>query len=124
MGGTRGRGQYIAIPTAVPPSRRSSVPPYLLPFPPSLRPAVPPFLRPPLYNLLLLKGLQILFRIANAFKLKTISTTLYILIGIIFYAILKFLPVIGPIMLISMNILEIGIGTSYLLRKRLRMTQT
>ncbi len=63
-------------------------------------------------------------RIANAFKLKTISTTLYILIGIIFYAILKFLPVIGPIMLISMNILEIGIGTSYLLRKRLRMTQT
>lgn len=62
-------------------------------------------------------------RISAAAKFKKISTALYLLIGIIFYAFLKFLPIVGPILLIIMNILEIGIGTCYILRKRLKLVQ-
>jgi hypothetical protein len=62
-------------------------------------------------------------RISTLLKLKKISTALYLLLGIIFYAFLKFLPIVGPILLIIMNILEIGIGTSYLVRKRLKLAE-
>lgn len=60
-------------------------------------------------------------KLAHLVKLKNIAPALFILVGVIFYALLKMLPFVGPILLIVLNIFELGIGVSYFLRKRLKL---
>jgi len=57
-------------------------------------------------------------KISEAFNLKTNSAVVFLLFGILFYAILKFLPFIGFIGLIILNIFEIGAGLIFFFRKK------
>ncbi len=59
-------------------------------------------------------------KLAHLVKLKNIPPALFILLGVIVYALLKLLPFVGPILLIVLNIFELGIGVSYFLRKKLK----
>jgi|GEM_PF-669108 len=59
-------------------------------------------------------------KLSHLVKLKNIAPALFILVGVIFYALLKLLPYVGPVLLIILNIFELGIGVSYFLRKRLK----
>lgn len=59
-------------------------------------------------------------KLAHVAKLKNIAPAFFILVGVIFYALLKFLPLVGPVLLIVLNIFELGIGVSFFLRKRLK----
>jgi hypothetical protein len=59
-------------------------------------------------------------KLSRLFKFKNITPAIFIMIGAIFYALLKFLPILGPILLIALNIFELGIGVSYFLRKKLK----
>lgn len=54
-------------------------------------------------------------------KLENITPALFIVIGTLFYALLKFLPVVGPVLLIIMNICEVGIGVGFFFRKKLKL---
>jgi hypothetical protein len=51
----------------------------------------------------------------------TITPALFIVMGAVFYALLKFIPVLGPVLLILMSIFEVGIGVGFLLKKKLRL---
>ncbi len=59
-------------------------------------------------------------KLSHLFKFKNITPAIFIMIGAIFYALLKFLPILGPILLIALNIFELGIGVCYFLRKKLK----
>lgn len=59
-------------------------------------------------------------KLSHLVKLKNIAPALFILVGVIFYALLKLLPYVGPVLLIILNIFELGIGVSYFLRKKLK----
>jgi len=58
-------------------------------------------------------------KLTHLVKLKTIPPAVFILVGVIFYALLKFLPILGPVLLVVLNIFEFGIGVGYFFRKRL-----
>jgi len=58
-------------------------------------------------------------KLTHLVKLKTVPPAVYILVGVIFYALLKFLPILGPVLLVVLNIFEFGIGVGYFFRKRL-----
>jgi len=60
-------------------------------------------------------------KLSTALKLKKITPALFIVIGITFYTLLRFLPVVGPLILIIMNVFEIGIGTAFILRKKISL---
>jgi len=60
-------------------------------------------------------------KISALLKLKKITPALFIVIGAVVYSILKFIPFVGPIILIIMNIFEVGISLSFLFRKKLRL---
>jgi hypothetical protein len=61
-------------------------------------------------------------RLANRFeRLKNITPALFVVIGALFYTLLKFLPVVGPVLLIIMNIFEVGIGAGFFFRKKLKL---
>lgn len=59
-------------------------------------------------------------KLSQLLKLKSIPPALFIVIGVIFYALMKFLPILGAVVLIILNIFELGIGVSYFLRKKLK----
>lgn len=59
-------------------------------------------------------------KLTRLFKIKHIAPAFFILGGALIYAILKFIPVVGAVLLILINIFELGIGVSYFLRKRLK----
>lgn len=58
-------------------------------------------------------------KITKTLNIKNITPAFYIFIGVAFYLMLKFLPIVGPILLIIFNMFEIGIGMSFLLRKKI-----
>lgn len=60
-------------------------------------------------------------KIAGGLGLKKIPPSLFILFGVALYGILMFIPVIGPILLILLNIFEVGVGVGFFLRKKLRL---
>lgn len=60
-------------------------------------------------------------KLTQQFRLKTITPAWFIIIGVGAYAILKFIPIFGPLLLICMNIFEIGIGVGFLFRKKLHL---
>ena len=60
-------------------------------------------------------------RLAHLLKLKNLTPALFIVMGTAVYAILKFIPFAGPLILILMNILEVGISIGFLLRKKLKI---
>jgi hypothetical protein len=57
--------------------------------------------------------------ISKAFKIRNVAPAVFILIGVILYAVINFLPVLGPFLSILLNILEIGIGVAFFLRKKI-----
>jgi hypothetical protein len=59
-------------------------------------------------------------KLSHFIKFRNITPAIFIMIGAIIYALLKFLPVLGSIVLIVLNIFELGIGVSYFLRKKLK----
>lgn len=76
------------------------------------------------YFLILIFGRTVMFlyiggKISNTFRATGISPSILLLIGVVFYSLLKFLPYAGPLLLAIMNIIEIGIGVTFILRKRL-----
>ena len=58
-------------------------------------------------------------KLTQLVKLKAIPPASFILAGAILYALLKFLPILGPVLLVILNIFEFGIGVSYFFRKKL-----
>lgn len=58
-------------------------------------------------------------KILKTVNIKNVTPALFIFVGISFYLMLKFLPVFGPILLIIFNMFEIGIGMSFLFRKKI-----
>ena len=78
------------------------------------------------YFLILIFGRTVMFlyigtRISNFLRATNISPSILLLIGVVFYTLLKFLPYLGSLILIIMNIFEIGIGISFILRKRMAL---
>ncbi len=63
-------------------------------------------------------------KLTHLLKLKNIAPAFFILAGVIIYALLKFLPYLGPVFLIVLNIFEFGIGVSYFLRKKLKFQES
>jgi hypothetical protein len=61
-------------------------------------------------------------KISNYLKVKKIAPVFFILIGVIVYALLKFIPYVGPIIVILLNIFEMGIGVGYFFRKKLNLS--
>lgn len=61
-------------------------------------------------------------KLSNRLNLKHITPAVFIMIGAIIYAALKFLPFVGSALLIILNIFEIGIGVSFFFRKKLKLT--
>ncbi len=59
--------------------------------------------------------------LSKRFKFKQVSSALFIVIGAIVYAVLKLIPVLGTVILIIVNILEVGIGISFMFRKRFHL---
>ncbi len=79
-----------------------------------------------LYFIIFIFGRTVMFyylgiKIADFFKMKKLPPAVFLLIGVVLYGILKFLPLLGPVLLIILNILELGIGISYFLRKKLKL---
>ena len=62
-------------------------------------------------------------KLVHLTKLKIIPPVSFILAGVIIYALLKFLPILGPVLLAILNIFEFGIGIGYLFRKKLGFGQ-
>ncbi len=62
-------------------------------------------------------------KIADGLKLKNIMPALFILFGVIVYGLLKFVPVVGPVILLIINLFEIGIGVGFILRKKLKLVK-
>jgi hypothetical protein len=60
-------------------------------------------------------------KIAAGLRLKNITPSLFVLFGVIFYGILNFIPLVGPIILLILNIFEVGIGVGFIARKRLNL---
>lgn len=60
-------------------------------------------------------------KLTERLKIKNITPAFYILIGIIVYSIFKFIPIIGPILLLIMNVFEVGIGVGFIFRKKLKL---
>lgn len=58
-------------------------------------------------------------KLTHLVKLKTLPPAIFLLVGVILYALLKFLPILGPVLLVVLNIFEFGIGIGYFFRKRL-----
>ena len=59
--------------------------------------------------------------VSQRLHLKRITPAFFIVMGTVFYALLKFLPVLGPVLLIIMSIFEVGIGVGFLLKRKLRL---
>jgi len=82
-----------------------------------------------LYFITFLFGRTVMFyfigiKLSRRLNLKKITPAVFIMIGAIIYALLKFLPIVGPVLLIIVNIFEIGIGVSFFFRKKLRLDTT
>ncbi len=78
------------------------------------------------YFVTFIVGRTILFyyigvKFSNFFRYYHVPPVVYIMEGVIFYALLKFLPMVGPIFIIALNIFEVGIGVSFLLGKRFKL---
>ncbi|MCK4760617.1 MAG: hypothetical protein KAW12_00360 [Candidatus Aminicenantes bacterium] len=58
-------------------------------------------------------------KIAALLKLKNLMPSLFILLGAVFYALLQFIPIAGPVVLLVINLFEVGIGVGYIFRKKL-----
>ena len=54
-------------------------------------------------------------------KLKNIPPAIFIVLGVVVYSVLKFIPFVGPIILILMNLVEVGISVGYFFRKKLKL---
>ena len=79
-----------------------------------------------LYFVVFIFGRTVLFyfigqKLSNALNIKKVSPAVFILFGVVIYALVKFLPVVGPMLILLLNVLEIGVGVTYLLRNRLSL---
>lgn len=78
------------------------------------------------YFCVLILGRTVIFyyignRISGMLGLRNISASFLLLFGVLFYTVLKFLPVLGPMVLAVMGIFELGIGIGFILRNRISL---
>jgi hypothetical protein len=79
-----------------------------------------------LYFLINVFGRTVIFyfigiKLSKLLKLKNVPPALFIVLGVVIYSILKFIPYAGPLILILMNLFEVGIGVGFLFRKKLKL---
>jgi len=60
-------------------------------------------------------------KLTHLLKLKNVPPALFIVVGVVVYSILKFIPFVGPLILIVMNLFEVGIGVGFFFRKKLKL---
>jgi hypothetical protein len=78
------------------------------------------------YVVIYIFGRTVLFyfigiKLAKILKLKNVPPAIFIVLGVAVYSILKFIPFAGPLILILMNLLEIGISMGFIFRKKLKL---
>jgi hypothetical protein len=79
-----------------------------------------------LYFLINIFGRTVIFyfigiKLSKLLKLKNVPPAFFIVLGVVVYSIFKFIPDAGPLILILMNLFEVGIGVGFLLRKKLKL---
>jgi hypothetical protein len=79
-----------------------------------------------LYFIVCVFGRTVMFyfigiKFSQRFNLKRIAPALFIVMGVIFIALVRFIPVLGPILLLILPIFDAGIAVSFLLRRKLRL---
>jgi len=79
-----------------------------------------------LYFIISVFGRTVIFyfigeKISGLVKLKNPAPTLLILFGLFLFGLITFLPLVGPLIMFVVNILEVGIGVGFFLRKKLRL---
>ena len=60
-------------------------------------------------------------KISKLLKLKNVPPALFIVLGVVVYSILKFIPFVGPLILILMNLVVLGISVGFFFRKKLKL---
>jgi hypothetical protein len=60
-------------------------------------------------------------KISKLLKLKNVPPALFIVLGVVLYSILKFIPFVGPLILILMNLVVLGISVGFFFRKKLKL---
>lgn len=60
-------------------------------------------------------------KISGLLKLKNPAPTVLILFGLLLFGLITFLPLVGPLIMFVVNIVEVGIGIGFFLRKKLRL---
>jgi hypothetical protein len=60
-------------------------------------------------------------KLSKLLKLKNVPPALFIVLGVVVYSILKFIPFVGPLILILMNLFEVGISVTFFFRKKLKL---
>jgi hypothetical protein len=78
------------------------------------------------YFIIYLFGRTVMFyfiglKLASLFKMNRTAPALFIVFGALAYAVLKFIPILGPFALIILNIFEVGIGVGFIFRKKLKL---
>lgn len=79
-----------------------------------------------LYFVIYIFGRTVIFyfigiKLSKLLKLKNAPPALFIVLGVVVYSILKFIPFVGPLILILMNLFEVGISIAFFLRKKLKL---
>lgn len=60
-------------------------------------------------------------KLSKLLKLKNVPPALFIVLGVAVYSILKFIPFVGPLILILMNLVVLGISVGFFFRKKLKL---
>jgi len=60
-------------------------------------------------------------KLSKLLKLKNVPPALFIVLGVVVYSILKFIPFVGPLILILMNLVVLGISVGFFFRKKLKL---
>jgi len=76
------------------------------------------------YFVIFLFGRTVIFfyigdRITQVLKFKNAAPSVFIIIGALVFGLLKFIPFVGAVVLIIINLFEVGVGVGFLFRKKL-----
>ena len=63
-------------------------------------------------------------KLSRLFKFKLTPSVVFMVIGAFVYVLLKFLPFVGTILLLILNVFEWGIGVVFFLRKKFKLEQS
>ncbi|MGE5340453.1 MAG: hypothetical protein ACM3SY_03135 [Candidatus Omnitrophota bacterium] len=60
-------------------------------------------------------------QLSNRLKVKRMIPALFVVLGALVYILFRFIPYLGPAVLITLNLFELGIGVSFIFRRKLRL---